>query len=160
MRPFLGNAEGRCIRQCFVRAIGWAQRNTFDPQMSFVFDNRPSSVQRDARIVFDTFHSSVKTPALTAIDFLSSFDVRPLQAADLIAWELYQYANDVLAKGVEIHPRRQQLQRLVDGIAFQAEIVDKPSVQRIVRHWLEEDPAVREELIRHFTFFDPYNPAY
>src|SRR6202171_211297 len=42
IRAILGTPEGMCINQCFVRAIGWVQANTFDPKMSMVFDNRPS----------------------------------------------------------------------------------------------------------------------
>jgi|ERR1035437_915833 hypothetical protein len=51
IRAIFGDAEGMCIRNSFVRILGWAQSNTFDPEMKFVFDNRPSSVQRDAKVV-------------------------------------------------------------------------------------------------------------
>jgi hypothetical protein len=46
IRSVLGNPEGFCINQCFVRSLGWIQANTFDLDMKFVFDNRPDGVQR------------------------------------------------------------------------------------------------------------------
>jgi len=36
VRIILGTAEGACIRNCFVRTVAWAQRNTFDPKMTFI----------------------------------------------------------------------------------------------------------------------------
>jgi hypothetical protein len=84
LRAFEGNPEGQCIRNCFVRILQWAQRRTFDPEITFIFDNRPQDVQRDARAVFDIFRSSVRSPSLRAISFLSSSDALPLQAADML----------------------------------------------------------------------------
>jgi hypothetical protein len=43
IRAIFGDAEGMCIRNNFVRILGWAQSNTFDPEMKFVFDNRPAN---------------------------------------------------------------------------------------------------------------------
>src|SRR4029077_3372357 len=37
IRKILGDPEGLCINQCFVRCLGWLQANTFDPKMTFVF---------------------------------------------------------------------------------------------------------------------------
>jgi len=41
-RSVLGTAEGFCINQCFVRALGWAQANMYDPEMCFVFEQSTS----------------------------------------------------------------------------------------------------------------------
>jgi uncharacterized protein DUF3800 len=77
------------------------QDNTFDPHMTFVFDNRPDGVRRYAGAVYDAFAQWLKPPpALAGYAFLSSTQNRPLQAADLVAWETYQYANNILKNGI------------------------------------------------------------
>ena len=53
LREFLGDAEKYAITQCYGCTISWAQKNTFDPKITFVFDNRPSEVQRWAKAVGD-----------------------------------------------------------------------------------------------------------
>jgi Protein of unknown function (DUF3800) len=118
-RAILGSTpEEFCINQCFVRAIGWVQANTFDPAMVMAFDNRPSSVQRYAGTVYDAFRRWVQPPPqLVGCRFLSSLEVRPLQAADLIAWELYQHANDILKNGM-VSPRRQEFRHLANNMDF------------------------------------------
>src|SRR5258708_7366018 len=90
----------RCvISRCRSRFL-WVRRrrfNTFDPHMTFVFDNRPAGVQRYAGTVYDAFEKQIMAPPqLAGYTFLSSTQVRPLQAADLIAWELNRYANAIL----------------------------------------------------------------
>jgi hypothetical protein len=62
LRGVLGNPEGLCINQCFVRSIGWVQAHTFDPKMTLVFDTRPSSVKRYAGTVYDAFARWVSPP--------------------------------------------------------------------------------------------------
>jgi hypothetical protein len=54
VRAILGDPEEFCVRNCFVRSCGWAQTNTFDPQMTFVFDDRPHK-QRENKVVFDVY---------------------------------------------------------------------------------------------------------
>ena len=46
LRDVLGDAEGYCISQCYVRALAWANATTFDPQITFVFDNRTPEIER------------------------------------------------------------------------------------------------------------------
>ncbi|MGA7806518.1 MAG: DUF3800 domain-containing protein, partial [Bradyrhizobium sp.] len=103
LRSVLGTPEGMCINQCLVRSLGWVQANTFDPAMRFVFDDRPSEVRRYAGTVYDAFQRWIAPPPqLAGYAFLSSKKVRPLQAADLVAWELYQNAKDILTGGISV----------------------------------------------------------
>jgi hypothetical protein len=53
------------------------------------------------------YRSGSPPPQLTGYAFLSSKDVRPLQAADMIAWELYQYANAILVDGLSAKPHKE-----------------------------------------------------
>jgi hypothetical protein len=83
LRGFLGDAEGYAITQCYVKTLEWARENTFDPEITFVFDNRPSEIQRRAKTIGDAFARHSENPRVVGCEFLSSYDVRALQAADL-----------------------------------------------------------------------------
>jgi hypothetical protein len=52
VRAVMGDAEGNCVRNCFLKATGWAQKYTCDPQMMFIFDDRPAR-QRENKVVFN-----------------------------------------------------------------------------------------------------------
>jgi hypothetical protein len=95
LRGFLGDAEGYAITQCYVCTLRWAQQNTFDPQITFVFDNRPSEIQRRAKTIGDAFERHSNNPHVVGSQFGGSYEIRPLQAADLFAWEVYQHATDM-----------------------------------------------------------------
>ena len=74
MKRFLGgDAEGYAITQCYVRTLRWAQENTFDPQIAFVFDNRPSEIQRRAQATGDAFlrHTTMPHRRMHVFEFLS-----------------------------------------------------------------------------------------
>jgi hypothetical protein len=163
IRAIMGDPEGMCINQNFVRAIGWVQANTFDPNLSFVFDDRPSSIRRYAGTVYDAFKRWVQPPPdVTGYAFLNSTAIRPLQVADMIAWELYRHANDLLIAGLTA-PARPQLQRMVQNMDLKAQIANRDSIIKLCKFW-ENKFAERPELLRqmadHFTFFDPENPDY
>jgi hypothetical protein len=163
IRSILGTPEGMCINQCFVRSIGWVQANTFDPKMTFIFDNRPSSVKRYAGTVYDAFERWVHPPPqLAGYAFLSSYDVRSLQAADLIAWEFYQHANDCLINGIAL-PRRPEFRHLTRNMDFAAQMATRKSIVQMRDFWqkhFHEKPELLKQMAYHFTFFDPANPDY
>ncbi|MGB2731183.1 MAG: DUF3800 domain-containing protein [Methylovirgula sp.] len=160
IRAIMGSAEGNCIRNCFVRTIQWAQHNTFDPQMTFVFDSRPSAVVRDAKVVCDAFQRHIEEPAVVGIAFLSSYKILPLQAADMLAWEAYQYANDLLLKG-DTAPQRAGYAELASNMSWAgAQIATRDAIQKIVEFCSSKDPDFLRQAANHFTFFDPENPDY
>jgi hypothetical protein len=163
LRGVLGTPEGHCINQCFVRSLSWAQANTFDPEMTFVFDNRPSQVKRYAGTVYDAFQRWIDPPPqLTGYAFLNSKDVRPLQAADMVAWELYQNAKDILISGVNV-PTPKELLHLRKNMDFPAQIANRESIIKIRDFWEEkfrENPDHLRQMADHFNLFDPENPDY
>jgi hypothetical protein len=163
VRAILGTPEGMCINQCFVRSIQWAQAYTFDPKMTFVFDNRPSPVKQYAGRVYDAFSRWVHPPPqLTGYAFLNSYDVRPLQVADLIAWELYQHANDCLINGMNL-PRREEFRHLGRNMNFAAQLATRDAIIELRGFWekqFREKPEHLKQMAYHFTFFDPSNPDY
>lgn len=159
----VGDPEGMCINQCFVRAIGWTQAHTFDPKLAFVFDNRPSQVRRYAGTVYDAVARWIAPPPTpVGYSFLSSTHVRQLQVADMIAWELYQHAKDLLVDGLDAPPRP-QLKRLMQNMDIQAQIANRQSIVRLREFWIskfKERPEWLSQMANHFTFFDPENPDY
>ena len=90
---------------------------------------------------------------------MTSHDVLPLQAADMIAWELYQHANDILVEGLRA-PRRQQFlkfgQKLGPGIRFIGQIALRERIGIIVNHWKKQKtPEELRQMADHFMTFDP-----
>jgi hypothetical protein len=160
LRGFLGDAEGYAITQCFVCTVRWAQRNAFDPKITFIFDNRPSEIQRHAKAIGDAFEKVTQVPQITGTAFLSSYDITPLQAADLFAWEVYQHANEIFASGVIQPPKRQALRRLDANMKMQTQFANREAIQNIA-DYIRAQP---EEYVRaaadHFRNFDPSNPDY
>lgn len=158
MRAILGDAEGFCVRNCFIKSIEWANANTFDSRMEFIFDDRPHTV-RDTKVVFDTFRRQTPFPHLSDVAFRTSYEVLPLQAADMIAWELYQHGNDILINGLRA-PLRPQFVRLETalgpGVRIVGQIALRERIQMIVNHWnAKKTPQELREMAEHFTSFDP-----
>ncbi len=98
MRGPHGDAEGFAIRHCFVKAIKWATENSFDPDISFIFDDT-GRLEREVRTVFHAFKVSTASPNVVGLSLLSSREFLPLQAADLIAWEYYRHCVVMVEKG-------------------------------------------------------------
>lgn len=148
-RAVLGDAEGNCVRNCFLKATAWAQQFTFDPHMMFIFDDRPHR-QQENKIVFDVFQAMVlPPPELVGIFFQTSHKLLPLQAADLISWEFYQYAMATLESGRIGLPKRQQFRRLRQELGvFDLQIARRESIQRIAEHAAKQRDL--ERLARHF----------
>jgi len=159
MRSILGTAEGFCIRNCFVKSLAWIRNATFDPEVTFVFDNRPSVVKRDAHAVFDAYQKQTNDLSLVGISFLSSYDIRPLQAADMLAWEFYQYANDLSRSGDEV-PQSDELKHLTSNMSFAGQYGSRASIEGIVDLWNKQDPDNLRQVANHFSSFDPANPDY
>jgi hypothetical protein len=160
LRSVLGDPEGFCINQCFVRSLAWVKANTFDPKVTFIFDNRPSSVQRYAGAVYDAFaQGHTPPPELTGYAFLGSMDVRPLQAADLIAWELYQFAKSVLVEGRGAKAN-QEILHLKKNMDFSDHVATRDAITVLRDYWVnyfKGDPNHLKQMANHFSFFDPQN---
>jgi len=153
-RAILGDAEGNAVRNCFLKATGWAQKFTFDPKMMFFIDDRPHR-QQENKIVFNVFETqAMPPPELVGLSFVTSHDFPPLQAADLIAWEFYQYAKDTLESGKIGLPKRHQFRRLRQEMAvFDLQIARRDAIQKIAEN-ARNKPHLKE-MADHFRTFDP-----
>ncbi len=161
MKGFLGDAESYAITQCYVRTLQWAQENTFDPLITLVFDNRPSEIQRRAKTIGDAFERHTTNPKIVGCTFLSSKNVRALQAADLVAWEIYQHANAIFAARRIIPPKRKELQHLNANIKMILQYANREAIRNIVGYVRgERSRRFIQEASDHFTKFDPSSPDY
>jgi hypothetical protein len=141
LRRVAGDAETFCIIGCFVNAIKWAREFAWDPNIAFVFDDRPQK-RRDISKIYDVFRrieaTNLKPPEAASLTFSSSAKLLPLQAADLVAWEFYRDGLNTLA-GRDATTQRPQLARLVAGGRMQSQFANRKTIMEIVNH--ERDPA-------------------
>jgi Protein of unknown function (DUF3800) len=113
----IGDAERQCIFSVYINSIRWALNYSGQSKLAYVFDKREQR-ERENKLIFETFKSLHEDATIAlqpiSLDFSSSFEVIPLQAADLFAWEIYQHANDVIMRGRPLEDvRRPTLARLV-----------------------------------------------
>jgi hypothetical protein len=144
-RVILGDPEGYAMRACFHSAINWAHNCTFDPHMSFVFDDRPER-RIENQAVFNLYQRIPRPPQLVGISFLSSYNVRPLQAADLVAWEFYTHAERILTHGKR-HPARKEALHLLKNMNMYGQIATKEKIKEMKSSVLRKeqtDPIARE----------------
>jgi hypothetical protein len=157
MRRFLGDAERYCISQCFVRGINWANRNTFEPKMTFIFASRTPEVQRLGLAVGHAFQQHSTWPEIVGTSFLKASAIRPLQAADLVAWELYQHAREILSGRELDQPKRPALKRFHKETQWMVtQIAQRDEIHQIINLVKRDNsPADIKALADHFTSFDP-----
>ena len=109
-REVLGDSERNAVTSCILTTLQWARDNSDDDRLAFIFDNRPHRQEANERIfsIFQrNFLSGDAGPPEPSIAFESSERFIPLQGADIVAWEAYHRANDILKAGLP-HPHPQQ----------------------------------------------------
>ncbi len=136
-RVALGDAEGFCVRNVYVKTTDWAKNWAGGTNLAFVFDDRPHR-RLENKTVFDIFQRHYKaaheTPALVSITFASSQKILPLQAADMIAWELYTHSMDVFHNRTNPKTfRRPQLKRFSDSGRFRIQFASREDIEEIAK---------------------------
>jgi hypothetical protein len=139
LRTLLGDSEGFCVRNCYVRITQWArEKANYDPSLAFVFDSRPHREAENSLLfsIYKKFSEDNKEgPALANLAFSSSKERLPLQAADLFAWEIYQHANDIVQKRAEPNkPIRSILERLANSQRIVSQFADRDAILRLPEH--------------------------
>jgi hypothetical protein len=149
-RAFFGDAEGMCVRSCYVRSLAWAREYAaYDPNMSFVFDDRPHR-RPDQQAVHAAFShdESGKKPDLAAIAFASAAKFRPLQAADLFAWEYYQHAKEIVwGRSEPGKPKRLHFQKLIASGRVECQIATRVELEIMASSINTSDRAERNAFL-------------
>jgi hypothetical protein len=135
LRTALGDAEGYCLRMAFVRATEWARNHGGQNKIALVFDNRKEKEAEGKRIfqLFDHL-SEIESSAVKPIsfEFMDSKSTLPLQAADLAAWEMYQYSVESLKIGCRPHNGRTQMRRLWQGGRMDLGFATRSAIEKMV----------------------------
>jgi hypothetical protein len=152
-RGIFGDAERACIWNCFVRTLRWAQNYTFDPQIAFIFDNRNREKWREYDVIGDAFQRWIEYPEIVSYGFGKSTNLMGLQAADMVAWEAYQYALNRL--GGMKNPIRDQYRRLVKNVRVDAQMTTRDALEKIIANANTLPPEIRRAMAEHLTTFDP-----
>lgn len=100
-RIMFGDAEWFCVNNCLSFALNKSREQIDDKMISLVFDNRPEVIKASFQAPLSKFQTSFYNgdpkfpdwPHLIGTSFLSSFVIRPIQAADMLAWESYNHAK-------------------------------------------------------------------
>ncbi|MGH6671859.1 MAG: DUF3800 domain-containing protein [Xanthobacteraceae bacterium] len=150
-RRATGDAETICIINCFSTLLTLAKAVAPGEQIAIVFDDRPQK-RADTEKVYGVYKDiSGTNPEIVSVTFASSKKMLPLQAADLLAWEIYQDALDALAGRREAEgPRRHQLTRLVAGGRVAIQFCSPQGVQRLLDH--QVDPKILSMIADHVDF--------
>jgi len=160
VRRMIGDAEGFCIRNVYIRTLRWARQFGGDKNIAFVFDSRPHREKENTR-VFDIFQwfqdNQQQNPQLVSATFASSYKILPLQAADLVAWEFYQHVLRILAQpdgNIELAPRKEFDHLLKGRISFG--IATRAVVEKIARMSAESN---QDFVKRAGDYIEAANPS-
>lgn len=152
-REIFGDAERACVWNCFVRTLRWANAFTFNSKIEFIFDQRDKGRWRDYDVIGDAFQRFTENPSIVSYGFGKSTELMGLQAADLVAWEFYQHALNLL--GGRKEPARKQFRRLVANVRIDAQMTTRGALKKIIANVATRSPEKQEEMARHLTTFDP-----
>jgi Protein of unknown function (DUF3800) len=146
-----GNAETICIINCFVKLIEFAKYITPDKEIAFIFDDRPQQ-KRNVQRICEVYQSAKQEGVeIVSATFASSKKILPLQAADLLAWEIYQDSLDSLAGRTEKEgPRRRQLRKLIEPGRVRVEFCSPENVRKLAEKHV--DPSLLSEIANHVDF--------
>jgi hypothetical protein len=152
-RKIFGDAEQFCAMNCMLRAQVWAQTYCYDTSMRFVFDDRTKEFERHARIVHDAYKRWVSDLELSpGIEFKNSHQEILMQAADMVAWEVYQHAKHMLETGTNDPPVRNEMRQLVKGTNFMGQVATRETIEHARDElWSNKDPELMDAIADHFS---------
>lgn len=134
-RLLFGDAESYCFREAVSFAIAQAQ-NGPDLTISLTFDKRRSRevvhqmIADSYRQMYNGDPAYPTYPCLRNVSFCASEMTRPLQVADMLAWETYQVALGAVKTGkVELRPH---ILRLIETGRVTAALADKKTIKGLV----------------------------
>ena len=142
-RTIFGDPEGYAVRNCINCALNWAHNSTFDPHMSFVFDDRPER-EVENRAVFDLYQRILKPPELVGISFMTSHKVT-------LASRRFGCVGILYACKQRLTPREeaggtQRAVALVTNMSLYGQMATKDAIQEMKARVLrdeKEKPEVR-----------------
>jgi Protein of unknown function (DUF3800) len=146
-----GNAETMCIINCFVKLVRFTKDVMGSREIAFIFDDRPQQKHNVDRI-YDVYQGVKENGVdITSVSFGSSKKILPLQAADLLAWEVYQDSIDSLNGRREAQgPRRRELRKLIERGRVRVEFCGPKNIPRLAQ--VPIDPELLAQIANHVGF--------
>ncbi len=157
LRVLFGDAEWYALKSCFDFAIKKTEKQDADKAITIIFDDRPEVRKAPFQDTFDKlkarfYNGDRKFPNwvhLIGSAFLSSETIRPLQAADMLAWESYTHAKRNIYETPAPLPRP-HLQHFVETGLITAEFADRDlsresqlGLRRIIQREMSAFPGRR-----------------
>jgi hypothetical protein len=129
MRRHLGDAERYCFNKIINAMVDLVRAHSNDKELTLIFDDSPQRADAQQSLLRQ-YHARPRWEEVKGISFLSSTEFSPLQAADMVAWEIYTVAQAWLKHGIRATPRP-HLMPFVESGRFDAGIIDKKKIEEI-----------------------------
>ena len=153
-----GDAERFTVTNCILTTLEWAERESVETEVAFVFDDRPARSDANMRVfsIYQHYAETERpTPKPVGISFLNSEKTLPLQAADMYVWECNRWARGWLADR-KARPRK-HLQRFFETGRYRLQCGTPETIQRMVDN-VSPGSWQEDALGRMAAFFNAENP--
>lgn len=94
-----GSAEHECFRATMTLVMQLITQFIDDKDTALIFDRAPEREDHQKAVIDEValfYKQNPEAPKLCSTTFCSSYNILPLQAADMIAWESNKYARALL----------------------------------------------------------------
>jgi hypothetical protein len=135
LRMLYGDAECYCVNSCMSFSINQATEFFSENEVALVFDDRPGVIKGPFQAILSKFENLYngdprfpRWPHLVKSSFVSSEVHKPLQAADMLAWESHHHAVGWLHGSSAPQPRPHLLPFVKTGL-ITAGFADRGAIQ-------------------------------
>jgi hypothetical protein len=107
--------------------------STVEKDLSLVFDDRPHRTEINERISkhYQSLPAS-NGPRLHSVSFSDGASIRPLQAADLFAWEFFNHVRAMLQLDGNEAPPRPHARQFFDTGRFSMQYTDRETCLKLL----------------------------
>ena len=144
-KKYLRSPDEYCLSHCIRDAINQAKDFSPNDKLAIVFDDR----QRDGDVlnrIFDFYRQHAGSdPEVASITFQKSGSFIGLQAADMLAYETYLYAQGAIKTG-KYPEARPHFQRFLDQGMLKGGIMRRHNIERLIQSY-EVRPDVPADLL-------------
>jgi hypothetical protein len=148
-----GDGERFCVVHCIMKTLEWAEVESVESEVAFVFDDRAARRDSNHR-VFSIYQHYAETtlprPKLAGIRFINSDISVPLQAADMFVWESNRFGQKWLIHRQKTRPRP-HFQRFLETNRFRLQCATHEAIRALVASI--EPGSKNAETIAHMARF-------
>lgn len=133
-RKYLRTSEEYCLSRVVSEAVRFEVENYPDNRMAIMFDqrDRPDTEIIAINRIFDFYGK--RHPRLTEYSFVRTKSVLPVQAADMFAWESYQYAKEYLKTG-QCPEARPHFKHFLDKGLLHGKILHRCGIEQLLKSY-------------------------